>query len=474
MMEPAPLAAPDGRKRWSFLIGALVCAALWFAPLPLPPQPRHAVAIMALLIILWITQAAPYAVSGLLGCYLFWALGVAPFSTAFGGFATPTPWFLFMALLLGRVASKSGLAHRLAYGILGRSGARYPRILLSFILITFVLSLLIPSGLARIVILSAIAMGLVEAFETGPGGNVGRGLFLVLTSMTLVWEKMVISGAGAILGRGLIEQASGRPVLWSHWLLAFLPADVLVIVACWRLTLWLYPPEREALAGGPGLLRKELDELGPWSPAERKAAVLFVLLVSLWATDFLHHLSPAMIGIGIGLAAFLPGIRALTADDLKQFNPTPVLFTGAALGLSQVLVETKAADGLTRVLFAWLEPLLASPLGTTTALFWSGFVCHLFLPSAQSMLAVTLPVLLQFALQHGLNPLTVGLIWSLSSAPAILLYQSSVIILGYSYGFFEAKDFFKFGLFLAVLVFVLLLLLVALFWPAIGLALRTS
>lgn len=470
----APLESSDARKLWNLLTGVLISAALWFAPVALPPQARHAVAIMALMIILWVTQAAPHAVTGLIGCYLFWTLGVAPFSTAFGGFASPTPWFLFMALLLGRVASKSGLANRLAYGFLGRSGARYPRILLSFILVSFVLSLLIPSGLARIAVLSAIAVGLIAAFETGPGGNIGRGLFLVLTSLTLLWEKMVISGAGAILGRGLIEEASGRPIYWSHWFLAFLPADFLVIVLCWTMTLWLYPPEREVLAGGPGLLRKELDKLGPWTAAEKKAALLFLLLVSLWATDFLHHLSPATIGIGLGLAAFLPGIRALTGEDLRQFNPTPVLFAGAALSLSQVLVETKATDGLTRVLFAWIEPLLTSAVGTTTALYWSGFAYHLFLPSAQSMLATTLPALLQFALERGLNPLTVGLIWSLSSAPAILLYQSSVIILGYSYGYFEAKDFLKFGLFMAVLEFTLLLLLVTLFWPSIGLALRSS
>jgi sodium-dependent dicarboxylate transporter 2/3/5 len=471
---PAPLESLESRKRWSLLTGILVSAGLWFAPLPLPSQARHAVAIVALMIILWITHAIPHAVTGLIGCYLFWTLGVAPFSTAFGGFASPTPWFLFMALLLGRVASKSGLANRLASGILGRSGARYPRILLSFILISFVLSLVIPSGLARVAVLSTIAVGLMAAFQAGPGSNVGRGLFLVLTYLTLLWEKMMLSGAGAILARGLIEKASGRPIYWSHWFLAFLPADFLVIVLCWRMTLWLYPPENEVLAGGPDLLRKELDNLGPWTATEKRAALLLLLLVSLWATDFLHHLSPEVIGIGLGLAAFLPGIRALTTEDLKQFNITPVLFTGAALSLSQVLVETKATVGLTRVLFAWMEPSLTSVVGATTALYWSGFGYHLFLPSAQSMLATTLPVLLQFTSDHGLNPLAVGLIWSLSSAPAILLYQSSVIILGYSYGYFEAKDFFKFGLFVAIMEFTLLLLLVTLLWPFIGLALRSS
>lgn len=156
------------------------------------------------------------------------------------------------------------------------------------------------------------------------------------------------------------------------------------------------------------------------------------------------------------------------------FNVTPVLFTGAALSLSQVLIETKATDYLTRVMFSWMEPLLPSVAATAAALYWSGFSYHLFMPNAQSLLGTTLPVLGPFALEHGLNPLAVGMIWTLSSGPSILLYQSGIIILGHSYGHFEGKDFLKFGLVMTAVEFVLLLLSVTLFWPFIGLALRAS
>jgi len=34
----------------------------------------------------WITRAMDYALAGLVGCFLFWALGVVRFSVAFSGF----------------------------------------------------------------------------------------------------------------------------------------------------------------------------------------------------------------------------------------------------------------------------------------------------------------------------------------------------------------------------------------------------
>jgi di/tricarboxylate transporter len=42
--------------------------------------------------------------------------------------------------------------------------------------------------------------------------------------------------------------------------------------------------------------------------------------------------------------------------------------------------------------------------------------------------------------------------------------------MGYSYGYFEPKDLFKIGGTLAVVEFLILLLIVAFYWPLIGLA----
>ena len=236
------------------LIGQILCVllplAIWFAPLDLEPQTKHAFAIVAFMVTAWITQAMDYSLAGFIGCFLFWALEVVRFPVAFSGFANDTAWFLFGALLIGVIATRSGVARRLAFLVMLRVGVTYPRILLGLIVTDFLLTFVVPSGIARVVIMAAIALGLVEAFGATRGSNVARGMFLILTYTANIFDKMIIAGAGSITARGLIEKVGGVEVLWSQWFLAFLPCSILTLLAAWRLTLWLYPPEKLALDGG--------------------------------------------------------------------------------------------------------------------------------------------------------------------------------------------------------------------------------
>jgi di/tricarboxylate transporter len=118
-LAPSPGAdahVADVRLTW---IGRLACVivpiVIWFAPLPLEPVTKHGMAIAAFMILGWATEAAEPALVGFIGCFLFWALKVVPnFRGAFDGFASDTAWFLFGALLIGAIATRSGLARRLA------------------------------------------------------------------------------------------------------------------------------------------------------------------------------------------------------------------------------------------------------------------------------------------------------------------------------------------------------------------------
>jgi Sodium:sulfate symporter transmembrane region/Putative MetA-pathway of phenol degradation len=155
-----------------------------------------------------------------------------------------------------------------------RVGITYPRILLGLILTDFLLTFIVPSGIARVVIMASIALGLAEAFKSGVGSNVSRGMFLILSYTANIFDKMIIAGAGAITARGLIEKVSGVEVLWSYWFIAFLPCSIITVLAAWWLTLWLYPPETVALEGGYDYLRAEIEKMGSWSALEKKAALL--------------------------------------------------------------------------------------------------------------------------------------------------------------------------------------------------------
>jgi anion transporter len=453
----------------SLLICVVLPLLFWFAPLPIEPAAQHALAVTLFMVLAWITEPVDHAVTGLIGCFLFWTLGIARFDVAFSGFANDTTWFLFGATLMGLMASKSGLAKRLACAVIARVGTTYPRILLGLIITDFLLTLIVPSGIARIVIMAAVALGLVEALKLPVGSNGARGIFLIITYTAALFDKMIIAGASSITARGLIEKIGGVDVQWSQWFIAFLPCHILTVLAAWWLTQWLFPPESTELEGGQAYLGNELRKLGPMSTDEFKTAALLGTATLLWVTDFLHHISSAKIGLGVGLAGLLPLVGLLRSEDLKKVNLLPVFFVAAALSMAKVLAATRSLDLLTNAAFGWIAPLMTDNFVATIVLYWSAFVYHVVLSSDIAMLGTSMPLLMTFAKSHGLNPLILGMIWVFGSAGKIFVYQSAVLIVGYSFGYFRSRDLLRLGFLLTLVEFAAILLIVPFYWPMLGL-----
>jgi anion transporter len=370
-------------------------------------------------------------------------------------------------MLIGSMAAKSGLAQRVAFTVTAKTGNSYSRLLLGFIIVDFLLTLLVPSGIARVTVLGSIATGVVSAFGLAPRSNIGRGLFIIITYAATIFDKMLIAGAASILARGIIQDVGGVRVLYSHWFLAYLPCDIITILACWRLILWLYPPEKDCIDDA-GHLQKQLDALGPWTPAEIKCGLFLLTAVVLWMTDFVHHISPALIGLSVGLIATLPRLGLLDASDLRRLNYSAIWFTAAALGLGRLLSATKGLEVLTDLVTAVIDPLVTGPLSSAVVLYWTAFVYHFFLGNETAMLSTSLPVIMEFAKTRGLDPLATGMVWTFASGGKIFVYQGAVLIVGYSFGYFDAKDMLKVGFALTVIESLILLLLVPLYWPMIG------
>jgi solute carrier family 13 (sodium-dependent dicarboxylate transporter), member 2/3/5 len=466
--KAAAAATSDARTALTLVALAVGATGFWLLPLGIAPQAHKALAVGLFMIAAWMTQVLDHGVAGILGCFLFWMFGIAKFETAFSGFADSSPWFLFGAVCFGIMAGKSGLARRLAFGVMRAVGHSYPRLLLGLIISNFLLTPIVPSGIARVVIMAAIAMGLTDAFGVGKGSNIARGMFIILVYQATIFDKMVIAGASSITARGAIEKFGGVDVLWSQWALAYLPCDLLVMIVAWRLALWMYPPETATLPGGSEYLQREIRAMGPWSTIEIRAALLMSLAVGLWVTDFLHHIPASMIGLGVGLLAIMPRIGVLDTDDVRKINYLPIFFVAAAVSLSNVLAQTKALDVLTTILFNWIQPFIGTSWRSTFVLYWAAFLYHIVIGNEIAMLATSIPPLMAFAKQHAIDPLALGMIWTFGAGPKLFIYESAVLVVGYSYGYFDAKDMLKVGAVLSLATAVILMMLVPWYWPLIG------
>lgn len=465
------LTQPDysARALAGALLGPLLAVLIWFAPLSLDPAAQRTLAVVAFMIVFWIFEPIDHGLTAITGCFLFWCLNIAEFEVAFSGFADSTPWFLYGGLLLGEAAAATGLARRIGYFIMQLVGISYSRLLMSMVLVVLTLQFLIPSGMAQVAVLAPILMGIVAAFGVDPLSNIGRGLFVIVTYLCGLFNKMILSGASSILTRGVVERLSGESVYWMEWLIAFLPMTIITVFASWFVVLWLYPPEKKELPGGDTFIKEAVGKLGPWTVEEKKTLAWMLIAIGLWSTDLLHHISPAKVAMGTGLAIAMPKIGVLPTKYVKRVNLLLIVFLAGALSMGEVLVRTKAIDVLTGAVMSWMTPFLTGPFLSTVVLFWAGFVYHFFLGSELSMLSTSLPVIVNYAQTHGFDIKSMSLIWNFSTASKIFVYQSSVLMLGYGYGYFETKDMLKLGFAMTIVEWILLLLLVPLYWPLIGL-----
>lgn len=447
----------------------LALLGLWGASFGLEPRGQHALAICAFMVVLWITETVPHAITGLIGSWLFWALGVAPIRVAFSGFAgSEAPWFLLGALFIGVMVTETGLARRLAYQVLAWIGKSYSSILLGLLMVNFVLTAMIPAGPPRVILLGSLALGVAASFGYGPKSTLAKGLILAVTFSATLNDKTILGSTPAIMAHSLIVEHGKVQLLWSQWFLAYLPLGVANLLTIWWYVRKFYKPETEQMPGGKAAWRDQLNALGPWSGPEKRAAFWTALAILLWSTDKIHHLPPGVIGMGVGLAATLPVIGAIGMDELKKVNFFIVLFMGTALSMAEVLRDTGAVGVLSAGMFHLIEPLMTNISNATWVLYWSGFVAHILLASETSMVSVSMPVIMKYAADTGLNPLPMGLVWSMATGGKLFIYQSLVLIAGHTFGSYSVRDIAKIGAFFLFFQFAMLLLIVNFYWPLIG------
>jgi anion transporter len=370
---------------------------------------------------------------------------------------------------MGEAVARTGLGKRMGYTILCKMGTSYARLLFGSIALVYLLSFLVPTPNAALTILLSLLLGIVAAFGLTPHSHVAKGLFLGVTYSCTLFGKMNLAAAANLLARGLIEEQTGIQVWWGQWFLAFFPAALVTVAACWLTIRWLYPAGAHELTGGQQALQDALQTMGPWSREEQKTLGWLLLALTFWATDFLHHIHPAVIALGIGLLLALPNVGVLDTKAIKSMNFLLIIFISGALSMGNVLTQTQVLNILTEPLIQGLTPLLSDGLRAAITLYWGGFVYHFLLAEDKVMVTTGLPVLLKCAQLSEYNPVAIAMIWAFAAGGKLFVYQSSVLIYGYSYGYFTGRDLLKVAGMLTLIEGIVLMVLVPWYWPLIGL-----
>ena len=159
-------------------------------------------------------------------------------------------------------------------------------------------------------------------------------------------------------------------------------------------------------------------------------------------------------------------MRTTCASSITRRSGSPP----RRLSLGRLLSSTKGLEVLTDIVTAIIDPLVTGPITSALVLYWTAFGYHFFLGNETAMLSTSLPVILDFAKMRGLDPLATGMIWTFAAGGKIFVYQGAVLIVGYSFGYFDARDMLKVGFALTIVESLILLLLVPFYWPLLGIS----
>lgn len=488
VMSPAEERFEYWRRRVGFILGPAAFILLLLFPIPgLTPEAQKLTAALALAIVFWVTEAIPMAATALLAPALCIPLGVAKDKEVLAPFAHPSIFLFIGSFMLAEAMRVHGLDRRMALWVLTRRGVtRTPFTLFAALgCMTALLSMWM-SNVATTAMMMPIAIGVLQSC---PGlRNQPR---VTCNLVLLIAFAASVGGLGTpvgtppnIIAMGFLKKLTGEQVTFFDWMKLGVP--LVAVLMCFLL--WILRPRGLSFGDRSEMdrsLRDQRAALGPVTPGQRNAGLIFLLAVSLWmwpglvdlALETLNKLAPGAldplvwkerlgtawitrhlpeetVGLLCGLLVFLLPVDlkewkfTLTWKQAAQIDWATIFLFAGGLALGTMIFQTKLAEAMGNGMTAWLgQPGL-------WVLIAAGICLSLLLSEATSNTAsanVMVPLMIALATQSGLPALPVALATGLACSFGFMLPVSTgPNALAYSTGHVPLPRMIKSGILLDI------------------------
>lgn len=271
------------------LLGPLLAGLLLMlgAPEGLSEPAWRVVALTAWMAVWWVLEPVPIAVTALLPLVLLPLLEVAPIEDVAVPYANPLIFLFLGGFLLAEAIQRWGLHRRIAMLVLRVAGRRPDHLVAGFMAATAALSMWV-SNTATAALMVPIGLSVLEMLKQR--GGEGGSHHMALTLLLGVALGANIGGMGTLIGTppnallaGFMADSYGIEIGFAEWMaVALPPALLLLALAWWLLTRWIYPVGRGELPGVAAMLEEQARDLGRMTRPERRVATIFALVALAW------------------------------------------------------------------------------------------------------------------------------------------------------------------------------------------------
>ncbi|NEN74806.1 DASS family sodium-coupled anion symporter [Pelistega sp. NLN82] len=488
-----PFFAP-GKFPFGLLAGFITLIVILLLPTPegLTIAGHRALAILVFAVVVWITEAISYEASSIIILSLIiFLIGLSPsinpnvvagtlwgtkesLSLALGGFSNAALALVAAALFLAACMTYTGLDRRIALTTMNLVGTSTKSIFIGTVLVTIILSLVVPSATARSAAMIPVILGIIAAFGVDKRSNLAAGLMIVVAQSISIWNVGIQTAAAQnLLTVGFMESMLGERVAWVNWFIAGVPWSIIMSVVLVIITMKFFPPEVKGLQGGQETVRKQIAELGTMTSAQKRLLLVTLGLICVWATEGKLHSYSTTATTTVALAILLlPKIGVISWKDIQSRVPwgTVIVF-GVGISLGTTILQTQAG--------AWLGSQIISKTGLDA--FGPVMV---FAILAAFLIVIHLGFASATALSSSMIPIMISLIEKL---PDDINRIGMTMVLGFviSYGFilpinapqnmvclgtetFNAKQFAKVGIAITLVGYLLMLIFAGTYWKWLG------
>jgi solute carrier family 13 (sodium-dependent dicarboxylate transporter), member 2/3/5 len=438
------------------LLGWVIAWALFFfilygmpAPAGLTPAGQATLAVMVWACTMWIFEAIPVGISGILiPMLLVMTNAVKPFPKAADGFTTPVVFLCLAAFLFAAIMQAAGLDRRIALSLLHSMKVKTVNgVIWAMFAVNLVLSLIIPAANARAATLLPVINGITNFFGDTPEERAGKKAIVI---QTLVYGSM-ISGMCIITAHlpnlvlvGLFEKQLGLRISYVDWFIMQWPYLGMFVLTQWWVQ-YYFRTRAVSISGGFDAVQKQYRELPRMTRTEWMILAIFGLIALAWMTEQFHKVAAhnaALIGMAL---LFMPGLFGFKWKELQDRTiwGTFLLLAGA-LSLSAAMSASGLAGWLSDKIhpFAeghtWWMILLILMVGT--------HIIRLGMLSNVAAITMLAPILLAMAPKLGLHPVAFTLLVSDTDTFAYILpTQITAAVIAYSSGTFTMSDYAKVG-----------------------------
>ncbi len=296
-LSPAEERFEKGRRTVGLFLAPVVAIVFLALPLDMRPAQQTLAGVLLGVIVLWITEPVPIPIGGLLGVGAIVMLGVAPVDDVLAPFGSSTVFTFIGAFILAQAMLAHGLARRFAFRLLSLPGVGKTtnRVIIAFGVITALLSafvsntatvaMLLPTALGILAVIAGLMeeRGVVREGFDPTRLRVGVALMLMLAYGASVGGLLTPVGSPPnLIGRGLIEEATGERISFAEWMATALPICAVMFVALAVILLLLNKPEIQQISGVEEYVAAERKRMGKLSRAERNTLIAFGVTVTLW------------------------------------------------------------------------------------------------------------------------------------------------------------------------------------------------